>query len=342
MNRTLRVGLSHDLWSGTAETSWGDIGLQTLSAAGARWEFLPADDGTLAPDDIDGFDAVLFAAPAVTSHTVSGHNPPPILARFGVGLDSVDVDACTKAGVAITITPDGARRAVATAALTLTLAARSNLLPKDRIARTQDWSARMGYMGHGLTGITVGTIGLGNIAKELFRLLAPFNTRNLASDPHIPAEAVPAGIELVGIEALLAESDVVVVTAALTPETHHLLNSDRIRLLKTSATIVNVARGPIIDTSALTEALREGRIAGAALDVFEEEPLAYNHPLASMENVILTPHSMAWTDEMALGNGRSAINAILEVHAGRKPPYLVNASVLQNSLFMRRISRSGV
>lgn len=325
--RPLRVGLSSDFRSDAGPTSWGDIGLDLLTRAGASWEFLPPDDGALCADDIDGLDAVLFAGPAVSAESVAGSHPPPILARFGVGLDAVDVPACTRAGVAVTITPDGARRAVATAALTMMLALRMNLLPKDSLVRRGRWQDRMNYQGLGLSKATVGSIGLGNIAREIFHLLGPFDTTNLASDPHHPHSRVPS-VKLVDLDQLLAESDVVVVTASLTPETHHLLGARELALLRPEAVLINVARGPIIDTEALVDALRGGRLSGAGLDVFETEPLPVDHPLIGLSNVVLSPHSLAWTGEMAGGNGRSAIRAILDFHRGIRPEYLVNPEVL--------------
>jgi phosphoglycerate dehydrogenase-like enzyme len=329
-----RVALSHDLRSVDRDTSWGDIGLAALNQPGIHWDFLPPDDGTLAPEDVDGWDAVLFAAPTVNANTVSGDQPPRIFARFGVGLDSVDLSACTAAGAAVTITPDGARRAVATAALTLILAVGHNVIAKDRLVRTSNWQDRMALMGRGLTGRTVGTFGLGNIAFELFDLLAPFSTRNYATDPYRkPADA--RGVELVELEELLRICDIVVITASLTSDTRHAINAERLALMQPHAVLINVARGPIIDTEALADALATGRLAGAGLDVFDPEPLPPDHRLLSLNNVVLSPHALAWTDEMAIGNGSSAIRAILDIHAGRVPTYLANPEVMNHQRFRR-------
>jgi phosphoglycerate dehydrogenase-like enzyme len=328
-----KVGVSHDLYSATGPTSWGDIGLGGLTEAGIDWEFLPEDDGFLRADAVDGHDAILFAAPAVTAATVSGARPPRLFARFGVGLDTVDLPACTSAGSAVTITPDGARRAVATAALTLILAVNHRLLNKHQLVVTGRWQDKQALMGRGLTGRTVGTIGLGNIALELFDLLAPFRTVNLSYDPHRPADQAPRGVELVELDELLTRCDVLVVTAALTPDTHHLLDTARLALLPAHAIVVNVARGPIINTAALTEALQSGRLAGAGLDVFDPEPLPADHPLTSLDSVVLSPHALAWTDEMAAGNGASAIRAIIAVRDGVPPDHLANPEVLQHPRF---------
>ena len=343
MSREFTVGLSHDFVSAGGATSWGDIGLDELTAAGVRWEFLSPDTGELDPGAVDGYDAVLFSAPAVTARSVSGFQPPLLLARFGVGLDEVDLDACSRAGVAVTITPDGARRAVATAALALILAVSHNLTGKDRLARTGGWNERLNLLGRGITGRKVGVFGLGNIAAELFTLLAPFGTINLATDPlKSPQDAAALNVGLVPLPELMRTCDIVVITAALTEQTRGAINAEMLALLARDAVLVNVSRGPIVDTDALAEALRTGRLRAAGLDVTEPEPLEHDHPLLSLPNVTLTAHSLAWTDEMAIGNGRSAIRAILDVRAGRAPTYLANPGVLMHERLRRFITTEAV
>ncbi|KRE63783.1 NAD(P)-dependent oxidoreductase [Nostocoides sp. Soil756] len=328
--RPFRVALSGDLASATQQSSWGDIGLDALAAEGIGHSFLP-DEPVLRPEDLDGLDAVLFAAPRVDAASVSGPRPPCLLARFGVGLDAVDVEACTAAGVGVTITPDGARRPVATAALTLVLAVQHRLLVKHRLVERGRWDDKLAYMGRGLTGSTLGTVGLGNVARELFALTRPFGTRNLAADPwRTPEQAAALGAELVELPELLRRSDVVVVTSALTPETHRLLDREMIALMPPHAVLVNVARGPIVDTEALTAALVEGRLAGAGLDVVDPEPLPPDHPLVGLDQVILSPHGLAWTDELARGNGSSAVRAILAVRDGRRPDHVVNPEAFEH------------
>jgi phosphoglycerate dehydrogenase-like enzyme len=329
-----RVGISRDLRATDTSSSWGDIGLAELDAAGACWEFLPEDGGELTSAHVAGFDAVIFAAPAVTAATVSGPNPPRILARFGVGLDAVDLAACTKAGVAVTITPDGAARAVATAALTLMLAAGHRLLAKDRLVRDCRWADKISLMGRGLSGRSVGTIGFGNVATELFTLLKPFGTVNFTADPYrVPEQTAAHGVTLTALDDLLRRCEYVVVTAALTTGTRELLDAGKIALLRECAVVVNVARGPIIETNALAEALAANRIFAAGLDVVDPEPLPPGHPLLGLPNVVLSPHALAWTDEMAIGNGRSAVGSVLAVKDGRRPANLANPDVLRGDRY---------
>jgi phosphoglycerate dehydrogenase-like enzyme len=256
-----------------------------------------------------------------------------------VGLDTVDLPACTAAGVGVSITPDGSRRAVATAALTLILTLEQQVLAKDRLVREGRWQDRMSYMGRGLSGRRVGVLGLGNIAYELFALLQPFGTENLAADPfRTVEESAERGIRLVDLETLMSEADIIVVTAGLTPQTRHLIDAEMIARMRPDAVLINIARGPIVDTAALVDALTEGRIRGAGLDVFELEPLPADHPLVTLNNVVLSPHSLAWTDELALGNGRSAIRAILDVRDHRIPSHLANPDVTSHPAFAAHLA----
>jgi D-3-phosphoglycerate dehydrogenase len=249
-----------------------------------------------------------------------------VVARFGVGYDGVDVAACTAAGVLVTITPDGVRRPVAVAALTFVLALAHKLLVKDRLTRAGRWAEKLNHIGVGLTGRTLGIVGFGNIGRELAGLAKPFGLRVVAADPWANPET--AGVPLVPLEHLLREADFVCVCCALTDDTRHLLNAERLALMKPTAYLVNVARGPVVDQAALTLALRENRIAGAGLDVFDPEPVSPDDPLLALDNAILTPHAVCWTDECFAAIGRSAVQSLLDVAGGRVPRHVVNREAL--------------
>lgn len=336
MGSGFRVGVSRDFLL-DGRNVWGDIGLARLDEAGVAWEYLPREVDVFAPEDLAGYDGVLFAGPAVTAASFSDAVPAPlVLARFGVGYDAVDLDACTNHGVAVTITPDGARRPVATAALTLLLAALSNLVAKDRLVREHRWADRVGLMGLGLNGLTVGLLGVGNTGGELVRLLAPFDVTLIGHDPFCPPErADELGVRLVDRDELASASDALVIMAALTPETRHAVDAAFLARMKPSAVLVNVARGPIVDEAALIAALRAGTIRHAALDVFEDEPQTSG--IEALDNVTLAPHSIAWTSEMSLGNGNSCVDALLAVASGREPRFVVNRAVLASDRFRTRL-----
>ena len=339
MAESFRVGLTRDFLATDGTAAMGDIGLDLLEAApGVTWEFLAENTPELSAEQIDGYDALVVLGPQVPAAAVESAKRLAVVARFGVGYDNVDVAACTRNGVAVTITPDGVRRPMAQAILTFILALSGRLLQKDRLTRSGAWAQRLDFMGVGLTGRTLGSLGLGNIGRELFTLAAPLEMRHIAHDPYARPEATP-GVELVDLDALFRTADFVVVNCPLTAETRHLVNAERLALMKPTAFLISTARGPIVDQTALTDALRAGRIAGAALDVFEQEPIHPNDPILALDNVIVTPHALCWTDECFSGNGRSALGDILEVAAGRTPPNVVNPDVLASDMFQDKLAQ---
>jgi phosphoglycerate dehydrogenase-like enzyme len=187
----------------------------------------------------------------------------------------------------------------------------------------------------------VGTIGLGNIAAESVRLLRALNVRKfLAFDPYATQQtAADLGVELVSLEELLKDSDYVLVNCPLTSETRGLMGVKQFAYMKPDAVLINTARGPVVDERALIAALQAGTIAGAALDVFEREPLSADSPLASMENVILTSHSIAWTEELFRDMGRIDCEGALAIYRGEPPNHVVNREVLSKPMFLERLAR---
>jgi phosphoglycerate dehydrogenase-like enzyme len=327
---SFHVGITRDFLKPDGTLGFGDIGLELLTRdPRITVEFLPDAGAELTPQAIRGFHALLVLAPRVTAATLEGADQLAIVARFGVGYDNVDVAACTRHDVMLTITPNGVRRPVAVSALALLLALSHKLIIKDRMTREGRWQEKLNEMGVGLTGRSLGLIGLGNIGREIVRMTTPLEMRTLAYDPFVsPEQAKSVGVELMDLDGLLSQADFVCVCCALTPETHRLLDAKRLALMRPSAFLINVARGSIVDQAALTTALQERRIAGAALDVFEKEPIENNDPLLTLDNVILSPHAICWTDELFLGIGRSACQSILDVASGRVPADVVNREVL--------------
>ncbi|MGE3821195.1 MAG: hydroxyacid dehydrogenase [Isosphaeraceae bacterium] len=331
MSRSFRVGVTRDFLKPDGSLGFGDIGLSLLeNAPGVEWEFLANAEAELSASMIRDYQALLVLAPRVTAASLEGCDRLAIVARFGVGYDNVDVEACTRSDVMLTITPDGVRRPVAVSALAFLLALSHKLILKDRLTREARWSEKMDHMGIGLTGRTLGLIGFGNVGREVASVTRPLEMRQLAHDPFAsPEDAARRGVTLVSLEDVLRESDFVVICCSLVPETKHLIDAARLATMKPTAYLINVARGPIVNQTDLTRALSEGRLAGAALDVFEREPIDPNDPLLALDNVILAPHAICWTDELFLGNGREACQSILDVAAGRIPRNVVNRSVLE-------------
>ena len=189
----------------------------------------------LQAEQLEHYDALILLAHRFTRDSIHPNGRLAVVARFGVGYDTVDVEACTNAGIALAITPDGVRRPVAVSIITLILALTGKLMVKDRLTReaAAGFARRGDYMGVGLVGRTLGSIGIGNIGAELFRMIAPFDMKLIAHDPYADRNlAAELGVELVGLEDLFRRSDIVSVSCPLTPETHHLVNAERLALMK--------------------------------------------------------------------------------------------------------------
>ena len=297
-------------------------------------------EGRMSADSLVGIDALILLMPVFDKGSIPDDGRLSVVARFGVGYDTVDIQACTEAGIAVCITPDGVRRPVAVTILTFILALAGKLLDKDRLTRegSAGFAKRANYMGIGLIGRTLGSIGIGNIGAEAFRMAAPLQMRHIAHDPYCdPEVAKSIGVELVELDALFRESDFLCVNTPLTEETQHIVNAERLGLMKPTSYVINTSRGPTVDQEALVEALKKGIIAGAGLDVLDPEPPSVDDPILALDNVIVTPHALCWTDQCFAGIGASDVEQVLMVKNGQVPSHLVNPAVAENSIFQGRL-----
>ena len=328
MEKAFRVGVTSDLLDSRGEPAFGREPLKALDAV--QWEWLPKGLREITADLAATYDALYVNSPRVPAVAVARPDLRlKLVSRHGVGYDSVDVDAMSRAGVLVANTPNAVPRPVATIALTFVLALAHRLMAKDRITREGNWPARLDLMGTGLTGRTLGVIGAGRIGKELLRLARPFDLKLLAADPYAETlELQYIGARHVALDELMRESDFIVVACLLNDETRGLVGARQLALMKPTAYFINVARGPIVDEKALYETLAARRIAGAGLDVFEQEPTPVDNPILKLDNVIVSPHALCWTDELFGNIARTAIGAVLAVHAGRRPDFVVNAAAL--------------
>jgi D-3-phosphoglycerate dehydrogenase len=306
---------------------FGAAPLSLFVDAGLAWDVVPTQKGQLPASAFTEYEALLIGGSRVSDAELVGDSGKlRVVARNGVGYDAIDTRALSRRGILLTNTPVAVRNAVATTAVAFILALSLRLPVKSRLAREGRWNERGDHPGIGLPGRTLGVIGLGGIGREFARLMQPYGTKILAADPHVDAAAAArAGAALCELDDLLKLADFVVVACLLNDATRRLLNADRLGLMKPSAYLINVARGPIIDEPALIDALSTGRIAGAALDVFEREPPDLSNPLLTMENVISTAHCLCWTDSLVEGVARDAISGIIDVMNGRLPPFVVNS-----------------
>ena len=341
MTKTLKVGLTRDILDSRGEPAFGAAALEILDRApGIAWEYLDSVVPEITADHAARYDALYVNLPRVPAAAVARPDCRlAVVARHGVGYDSVDIPAMTEAGVIVTHTPSSMPRPVATIALSFVLALAGRLFLKDRLTRTGRWHERMDNMGMGLTGRTLGVVGAGRIGKELLRMARAFDLKLLAADPYVNAiELGYVGARKVDLDALLSESDFVVVCCLLNEGTRHLIGAPEFARMRSTAYFLNVARGPIVDESALIDALEAKRIAGAALDVFEQEPIAPTNPLLAMDNVILTPHSLCWTDECFHNMASTGLQSIVDALNGRRPEFVVNSDVLSHPRVQARRS----
>lgn len=257
-----------------------------------------------------------------------------IVANYAVGYDNIDVDEATKRGIYVTNTPDVLTNATADFAWTLLLATARRLVEADNFVRSGEWKRKgiawhpLMFLGQDVYGKTIGIVGFGRIGQAVARRAKGFGMRIIynarSRKPDVEREL---GAEFRPLEELLRESDFVVLAVPLTKETHHMINEERLRLMKPTAILVNIARGKVVDTRALIKALREGWIAGAGLDVFEEEPY-YNEELFSLKNVVLAPHLGSATYGAREGMAELVARNLIAFKNGEVPPTLVNREVV--------------
>jgi D-3-phosphoglycerate dehydrogenase / 2-oxoglutarate reductase len=265
-----------------------------------RFELIESTD--LTPDvlarTLQDMDAVIVRSSTTLDRAaLAGNSRLKAIGRAGVGVDNIDMDAATEMGIAVFNAPSGNTIAAAELTMALMLAIVRRICAADRSMRAGEWD-RKRYRGSELHGKVLALIGAGRIGGEVARRAKPFGMRVIASDPFLQEErARQLGVTPVPLEVALSEGDVLSIHIPLTDATANLIDRDRLALLKPSAIIINAARGGVLDEDALVDALREGRIAGAALDVFSAEPLPADHPLRSLDNVVLTPHIGAATVE---------------------------------------------
>ena len=324
---SFKLGIVRDVLNAAGEPSFGRAALEVLNGnPRLEWEYTAESMAEITPDLAERYDGLYVNSSRVSAATVArGDCRLRIVARHGIGYDSVDVAALNAKKIVLTNTPFAIRRPVAVATLTLLFALAGRLFAKDRITRAGHWAQRNDLMGTGLVGRTLGIVGGGGIGQELLKVSAPFGMRRIVADPYA-SEATLRALDATGVplDQLMRESDFVVVACLLNEETRHLIGGPQFALMKPGAYFINVARGPIVDEPALIEALRAGRIAGAGLDVFEQEPVDPANPLLRMDNVIVTPHALCWTDECFHAIASSGLQSVVDFSLGRRPAHVVN------------------
>lgn len=266
----------------------------------------------------------LEPVPAALFDAVSGLR---LVQRLGVGVDSIDLAAAARRGVPVCNMPDFNAGTVAEHAIALILAVTRRLFESTMLMKAGHWPLGAVVAGgiYDLQGKTVGIVGMGKIGRQVARRLQPFDVRLLYTDERrLPAvEEESLGAECVTLDRLLIESDVVSLHAPLLPETHGLLGRSELELMKPGALLINTARGALVDEAALAELLRDGRIAGAGIDVFADEPPDAKHPLRGCRNIVLTPHTAGQTREAMERMVRMMLENVHRVARGEEPLHRV-------------------
>ena len=313
------------------DIAWPDLEIEKDVLAAVDGEVMLAGDGT--PDEIIALapqaDAILTCWKDVPAEALDIAPNCQMVSRYGIGLDNIPIGRATELGMLVTNVPDFCLEEVSDHVMALLLATARQLFPLARTPERSGWTRETPRPIPRVKGQTLGLIGFGNIARALVPKALGFGLRVIAYTPRLRPQDAPQGVEVTNdLAEMLAASDYVSIHCPLTEETAHLIDDDALAQMKSDALLINTSRGGVIDEEALTRALREGRIGGAALDVTDPEPPSGDNPLLTLENVIVTPHaafySVAATAELA----RKAAENVVTVLRGEVPKTLINAEVL--------------
>jgi D-3-phosphoglycerate dehydrogenase len=320
-----------------ADYDFGDVDIERPIVETAGFELVAAQCKT--EDEVievaRNAAAVVAQYATISARVIAELHDCRVIARYGTGVDIVDVDAATAHNVLVTNVPnDWCENEVADHAMALLLAVSRRINVYDRATRAGTWQWQSGAPIHRLRGSVLGLLSFGAIAQAIAARAAGFGMRITAHDPYVPAEEITAaGVNGVSFDELVTESDCLVIQAPLTPDTHHLFDEAQLRRMKPTAILINTARGPIVEDRALHRALTEGWIAGAGLDDLEEEPAKVrdwqpDNPLLRLDNVVVTPHAAYYSEEAMTTVRRFAAEEVVRVLSGEPPLSPVNAGAL--------------
>jgi D-3-phosphoglycerate dehydrogenase / 2-oxoglutarate reductase len=273
--------------------------------------------------------ALISPRAPVTRRVIESLKQCRVIARPGTGTDNVDHQTATERGIVVVYVPDFCTEEVADHTLAFILACHKKLLRLDRFVHSGRWGFDLLTPLPRLVGQVLGLVGFGRIAQSVARKARVFGLEVIGHDPYVKDDVfAPCQVAPVRLEDLMRQSDYISLHIPLTPETRGMIGAKELHLMKPSAYLINCARGGVVDESALVETLQKGVIAGAALDCLAEEPPPAHHPLLNLENVILTPHSAAYSDGAIAFLREKTIEQIVDVFSGRVPQFVRNPEVL--------------
>lgn len=301
------------------EKSGLDIELVRLNASSAQ-DLLP---------HIKDADALIVQWANISREVIVQLDKCKVISRYGIGVDMIDLVAASERGIMVCNVPDYCIEEVCTHTLGFLLMLNRRLLDQHQHTLAGNWGRPPGRTPARLSSQIAGIIGMGNIGLEVVKRTQCFGMRVLVYDPYLSAEEVAAvGAEHVNLETLLQNSDYICVHCPLTEGTHHLIGESQLKIMKSSAYLINLARGPVVDQSALYMALANETIAGAALDVFETEPLTPDNPLLQLENILFSPHLSSWSVDSGIQLRRDVARNVTIALKGEYPSSVVNRKAL--------------
>lgn len=306
-----------------------DAEAQVLSEVGAKLLIAQTGSEEELLSLVPQADAILTCFRKVSAAVIGAGEKLQVVGRYGIGVDNIAVDEATRRGIPVTNVPAYCLDEVAEHVLALLLASARSICRYDNAVREGNWQLQTGMPIFRVRGRTLGIVGFGKIGQVLAQKARGLGLNVIAHDAYLnPEIARQHAIELMSLDDLLAQSDFVSLHTPLTPDTQNLINAEHLRRMRPTAFLINTSRGGIIDHDALVYALREGWLAGAALDVFVPEPLPSEHPLLGMSNVIATPHVAFYSEESVLDLEVLAARNVAAILSGKKPAAVVNPEVL--------------
>lgn len=275
-------------------------------------------------------DAILNCYAELTPRVIESLEKCQIIARYGIGVNNVSMPTATKKGIIVTNVPDYCIEEVSDHALALILACSRKICQLNKNVKSGKWDFKDYRPMYRLKGQTLGIVSFGKIPRRLVEKVRAYKFNIIAYDPYVDEEvAAKYSVKLVKFEELLKQSDIITIHAPLTKETKGMFGSEQFKKMKDSAHLINTARGGLIKDNDLAQALKRGEIAGAGLDVLEDENVNSHHPLVNLENVIITPHSAFYSEEALKDLQYKAVQEVVRVLTGEKPKSCVNPEVLK-------------
>jgi D-3-phosphoglycerate dehydrogenase / 2-oxoglutarate reductase len=306
-----------------------DIERELLDKAGA--DLIEIKNGIGLEKEVEDADAVINTYAQVPAELIGKMEKCKLIIRNGIGVNTIDVDACNKKGIMVANIPTYCLDEVATHAMALLLALNRKILPLDKSVHGGTWDVKKATPVYALPEKTLGLVGFGKIPRMVHEKAKAFGMKVIIFDPYVSKEdAANAGARKVEIQELIAESDYISIHCPLTPETRGMFNYEAFCSMKKTAYIINTARGPIVNEPDLARALEEGEIAGAGLDVLMKDEVSLDNPLLKFDNVIITPHAAWYSEESIVRRRVQTVESVIEVLQGREPFSFLNKKALNS------------